>query len=202
MQQLLIATTNKGKVQELRQFLSDLPVKLVSLADVGIVNDVEEDGETYEENSQKKALFYAEKSGLPAIADDGGLEIDALGGLPGIKSRRWVRDGSDEAIITHMRGIAKRLPKDNRNARFVTVVSFALPNGNVWSGKGTVDGIIAKRPLMKLLHGYPYRSFFFLPTIQKYYHESELPEEQMKKYNHRLQAIQKLMPVIVKHLRL
>ncbi|EKD64630.1 MAG: hypothetical protein ACD_50C00333G0001, partial [uncultured bacterium] len=90
MKKLLIATTNPGKLREYRDFLSDLPVKLVSLKDIGITDDMEETGKTYEENSRAKAIFYAKKSNLPAISDDGGLEINALKGEPGIRSRRWL----------------------------------------------------------------------------------------------------------------
>ena len=88
MRKLLIATRNAGKLKEISNFLSDLPIKIVSLADIGIADDVIEDGETYEENSRIKALFYAKKSGLPTIADDGGIEIYALKGAPGINSKR------------------------------------------------------------------------------------------------------------------
>src|SRR5882762_3706118 len=100
MKKLLIATTNKGKLQEIGEFLKDLSVQLVSLKDVGITQDVEEDGQSYEENAQKKALFYSKVSKLPAVADDGGLEINALGGAPGLKSRRWLgHEGTDEELI-------------------------------------------------------------------------------------------------------
>src|SRR3989344_8705999 len=100
---LLIATTNKGKLSELKTFLIDLPVELVSLSDVGITDDVEETGKTYKENSQKKALFYANASGLPAVADDGGLEVSALEGAPGVKSRRWLgKEESDEVLLNHL----------------------------------------------------------------------------------------------------
>ncbi|MBI2430738.1 MAG: non-canonical purine NTP pyrophosphatase [Candidatus Levybacteria bacterium] len=200
---LLIATTNKGKLNELKQFLSDLPVELVSLSDIGITDDIEETGETYKENSQKKALFYAKKSGLTAIADDGGLEIAALGGAPGVKSRRWLgHEASDEVLLDHLANVAKNLPSNNRKARFKAVISFALPNGKVWSKGGEVEGIIAKEPHVRYLKGYPYRSFFYLPKIKKYYHESELSEDEQKLYNHRYKAIQKLKPIIQEFLDL
>ena len=194
---LLIATTNPGKLREYKEFLADLSVQLVSLKDIGVMEDIEETGKTYKENSQKKALFYAKKSGLPAISDDGGLEIGALGGAPGLKSRRWLGyEASDEELISHMIKVSKKLPEDNRKATFRLVVSLAIPNGKVWSRMGKVEGIIAKKPHMKLLHGYPYRSFFYLPDVQKYYHESELTKDEMKKYNHRYIAVEKLKSTI------
>ncbi len=203
MKKLLIATTNKGKIQELGEFLKDLPVQLVSLKDVEISQDVIEDGKSYEENSQKKALFYARLAKLPAVADDGGLEINALGGAPGLKSRRWLgHEGTDEELIAHMQNVAKDLPEQNRDATFVTVVSFALPGGEVWSERGEVNGIIAKEPHKKLLQGYPYRSFFYLPEIQKFYHENELSPEEMKEYNHRFKAVERLKEIIKRELHI
>ena len=197
MNKLLLATWNIGKIKELSEFLSDLPVQVLSLKDVYITEEVEENGKTYKENSQKKALFYARCSSLPAIADDGGLEIDALNGEPGIKSRRWLGyDATDEELIKHLKKISKELPDNNRNAKFKTVVSFALPNGKVWSSTGLVKGVIAKKPLVGLSEGYPYRSFFFLPDLNKYYFERQLSEEEKKLYNHRYKAVRKLIPII------
>ncbi len=194
---LLVATHNKGKILEISQFLSNLPYKITSLSNVGITEDVKEDGETYKENSQKKALFYAKLSNLPSIADDGGIEIVALNNQPGIHSRRWLGYlATDEEIINHMKKVSKELPDNNRKAFFKTIVSFALPNGKVWSVSGEVEGIIAKEPYIKELKGYPYRSFFYLPSLKKYYHETELTIDEQKLYNHRYKALQKLKPII------
>ncbi|OGH15701.1 MAG: hypothetical protein A3C22_01455 [Candidatus Levybacteria bacterium RIFCSPHIGHO2_02_FULL_37_10] len=194
---LLIATTNKGKLKEITDFLSDLPLEIVSLSDLNIQDDVEEVGKTYKENSQTKALFYAKKSNLPAIADDGGIEILALDGAPGIKSKRWLgKDSSEEDIIKHMTKVAQELPDNNRVAFFKTVISLALPNREVWSVTGEIEGIIAEKPYLKILKGYPYRSFFYLPKIKKYYHEDQLTKEEQRMYNHRYKAIQKLKPIL------
>ncbi len=195
MKKLLIATTNKGKLNEFSKLLSDLPVELVSLSDVGIDTDVEEDGLTYEENSQKKALFYSKLSGLPAIADDGGIEIAALNNEPGVRSRRWLGyEASDKELIDHLQKISEELPDDNRAACFKTVVTFVTPDGEVFSQEGSVKGEIAKKPLSNMIIGYPYRSFFFLPEIGKFYHEEELSIDEEKIYNHRLRALKKITP--------
>lgn len=200
MNKILIATTNPGKLKEISNFLKDLPLEIVSLSDLNIQDDVEETGTTYKENSQQKAIFYAKKSSLPTIADDGGIEIDALNGAPGIKSKRWLgEDSTEQDIINHMMKIAKELPDDDRKAFFKTIISLALPNGKVWSVAGEIRGIIAKKPYLKTLKGYPYRSFFYLPKIKKYYHEKELTDEEQKLYNHRYKAIQKLKPLILKY---
>lgn len=203
MKRLLIATKNVGKLKEISKFLSGLKLDLISLNDLGIDDDFEEKGKTYKENSQNKALFYAKLSGLPSISDDGGIEIDALGGAPGVKSRRWIgEDSTDRKIINHMKKVTQALPENNRKAYFKTVVSLAFPNGKVFSATGEIEGIIARKPLVKILKGYPYRSFFYLPIIKKYYHENNLSEEEKKLYNHRYKAIQKLKPIIKKELRI
>lgn len=200
MKKLLIATTNPGKLEEIKYFLSNLPFETVSLKDLNIKDDVSETGETYKVNSYKKALFYAKLSGNPTISDDGGLEIKALNGAPGVKSRRWIGyEATDEDLIEHMIKIAKKLPDDNRTAYFKTVITFALPNGKYYQATGKVKGEIAKEPFLKILKGYPYRSFFYIPKIKKFYHESQLSKEEQRVYNHRYKALQKLMPKILKY---
>ena len=197
MKKILVATTNKGKLKEISDFLSDLPLEIISLSDIGIKDDIEETRKNYKENSRLKALFYSKKSGLPTIADDGGIEIAAYGGAPGIKSRRWVgKDSTDEKIIEHMKKIASVLPDNNRKAFFKVVLSFALPLGKVWSVTGEIGGIIAQKPYLKTLIGYPYRSFFYLPKLKKYYHEDQLTFDEQKEYNHRYKAIEKLKPIL------
>jgi len=203
MKKLLIATKNPGKIIEIKSFLKDLPFETVSLKDVDIDDDVKETGKTYEANSLKKALFYAKLSGLPTISDDGGLEIKALNGAPGVKSRRWLgHEATDEELIKHMIKVTKELPENNRTAYFKTVMTFAIPNGKYFQSKGKVKGEIAKKPLLKLLKGYPFRSFFFLPQINKFYHESQLLKEEEKVYNHRYKALTKLKPIIIRELGL
>jgi XTP/dITP diphosphohydrolase len=200
MKKLLIATKNPGKIAEIKSFLKDLSFETVSLRDVGINDDVEETGKTYAENSLLKALFYAKKSQLPAISDDGGLEIEALKGAPGIKSRRWLGyEATDQELIEYMKKVSQKLPENKRGAYFKTVVTFALPNGKYFQSAGSVKGEIAKKPLLKLLKGYPYRSFFFLPQINKFYHESQLSKEEERVYNHRYKAVKKLKPLIIKY---
>lgn len=198
---LLIATRNPGKLFELSSFLSDFPLEIVSLSDLSVTENIEETGKTYKENSEKKALFFAKASNLSTIADDGGLEIAALAGAPGVRSRRWLgHEASDEELIAHMLKLARELPVNNRNATFRTVVSFALPDGNVWSAEGKVEGIIAEKPYVRKLKGYPFRSFFFLPQVNKYYFETELTKEEQRKYNHRYKAIEIVKPIIKKTL--
>lgn len=204
MQKILIATTNPAKFDEIKKFLSDIPITFVSLKDVGITTEVQEDGTTYQENSQKKAVEYAKLSGLPTVSDDGGLEIDALDGAPGIQSHYWVDSyGRYDDIFEKMKAVAKELPKDNRKALFRAVVSFALPNGKVWSKTDTVEGLIKENDhVTSKMKGYPYRSFFYIPQLKKYYLESELSQEETRQYNHRYKALLKLEEIIRRELKI
>lgn len=202
MKRLLIGTNNEGKLGEFKKFLSALPVEIVFPSDIGLKLSPPEDADTYIENSEVKAKHFAKKSGLPTIADDGGIEIDFLNGAPGIRSRRYFgtngKEATDKEIIDEMLKIAKKMPDDKRGARFVDIVSLALPDGRVWSVYAEVKGIVPQKPLLKILKGYPYRSFFYLPQIKKYYHEADLTEEEEKEYNHRYIAVRKLLPIISK----
>jgi XTP/dITP diphosphohydrolase len=197
VKKLLIATGNEGKFRDLQKYLKDLPLKILSLSDLKLKQNVDENGKTYKENSQKKALHFAKLSNFPTIADDGGVEIDALNGKPGIDSHYWAEN--EDEIIKKLSELSKNLPKNNRGVVFKTVVSLALPNGKVWSIKEKVEGIIAEKIGGKRDKGYPYRLFFYLPKIKKYYGEKELTEEEQKKYNHRYKAIQKIKPLILKY---
>jgi len=200
---LLIATHNPAKLHELRELLSDLSVDFVSLTEIGITEDIEENGKTYEENSQSKARFYAKKSGIPAVSDDGGIEIVALDFAPGIHSKRWLGENTTEDdLIAYMQKVANELPDDNRTAYFKVVLSFALPDGKVTSVSGEIKGIVAKEPFIQQRKGYPYRSFFFLPQLDKYYFESELSSQEQQHYNHRVIAVEKLKPILKKELKL
>jgi len=200
---LLIATTNPAKLAEIKDILSDLPIECVSLKDVGITSQVEETGGTFEENAILKAKEYAKISGLPTLADDGGLEIDALHGEPGVRSHRWVypdRDAQDEELIqytiTRMKGIAKA----KRGAQLRMVLALVMPNGDIHTSEGKIRGIVAEKPSSYRRLGFPYRSLFFLPDVGKFYNHDELTEEEHRTYNHRRKALEKLKPVIKNHL--
>lgn len=200
MKRLLIATTNPGKLDEIRRFLSDLPVELVSLKDVGITDAVEETGTTFEENAILKAKHYAKESGLPTLADDGGFEIDALNGEPGVKSHRWVfgdRENTDEELIAHTIKRMKGLSLAERGARLRLVLALALPDGTVHTAEESVRGVVPVAPTNKITPGFPYRSLLFLPEINKYYNHDELSPEETDRYNHRKKALDKLWPHIL-----
>lgn len=196
---ILIATTNPGKFQELALFLSDMPYEFVSLSDIGITVDVEETGETFQDNAILKATTYAKLSGLPAIADDGGFEIDALGGQPGVKSHRWIhgdRENTDEELIDYTIQKMEGVPVEKRGAQLRLVLAFSLPSGNVVTSEAFVRGIVAVAPSESRTRGFPYRALLYLPELGKFYDHSVLTKKETDAYNHRKKAIDILKPRI------
>jgi XTP/dITP diphosphohydrolase len=157
---LLVATTNPGKIREITAILDGPSVDLVTLRDLPPMAEPEETGETFAENARLKALYYARATGLPSVADDSGLEIEALGNLPGVHSARW--EGSDYAV--KFQKIYERLRARGRTsspARFVAVVAFAEGGQVVFETEGVVHGEIAPEP--RGTHGFGYDPIFFFP---------------------------------------
>ena len=159
---VLIATTNPGKIREIRGVLADAPVDLVTLADLPAIPEPDENGTTFADNARLKALYYAAATGMPSVADDSGLEIDALDNAPGIHSARW--QGYDYSV--KFRKIYELLAEKGlatSAARFVAAVAFA-ENGRVaFESRGVVEGTIAPEP--KGSHGFGYDPIFFHPPL-------------------------------------
>ncbi len=202
MKKLLIATTNPGKLAEIRTFLSDIPVELVSLSDVGITTQVEETGTTFEENAILKAKSYAQMSGLMTLADDGGFEIDALRGEPGVKSHRWVhsdRDSTDEELIAYTFTRMSDIPEKKRGARLVLVLALVVPGSPIIAtAKESIRGIVPLAPSTVRHEGFPYRSILFLPELMKFYDHMSFTPEETERYNHRKKALEKLKSIILR----
>jgi XTP/dITP diphosphohydrolase len=199
MKKLLIATTNPGKLAEIKRFLSDVAVELVSLRDMGITDFPEETGSTFEENAILKANYYAKESNLPTLADDGGFEIDALGGEPGVKSHRWVdqtRESTDEELIAYTIERMKQIPEDARGAQLRLVLALVLPDGEIHTAEASVRGVVPLNPTGNISEGFPFRSLLFLPEINKYYNHDELTDSENDLYNHRKRALDQLKPII------
>lgn len=156
---LLIASTNPGKVREIRGILEGVPVELVSLDEFAIP-EAEETGATFAENARLKAIYYSQHSGLPAVADDSGIEIDALGGAPGVHSARW--HGTD--YPTKFAAIYRLLDEQGLRtspARFVAHLSVADGSRIVFEATGLVEGEITREP--RGTHGFGYDPIFFYP---------------------------------------
>jgi len=157
---LLIATTNAGKLREIRGILGDTGIELLSLDDVGAIAEPEETGTTFAENSQLKARYYNAVTGLPAVADDSGIEIDALGGAPGVHSARWHGEHYPTKFAVIYGELARQgLPTSP--ARFVAHVALADEGRIVFEATGTVEGEIAREP--RGSHGFGYDPIFFYP---------------------------------------
>lgn len=203
MKKLLVATTNPGKLTEIKRFLSDLPVELVSLRDAGITDFPDETGMTFEENAILKAKYYAKESGLPTLADDGGFEIDALGGEPGVRSHRWIdqsRESTDEELITYTIERMKDVPDGMRGAQLRLVLALVLPDGEIHTTEASVRGVVPVSPTGTRSEGFPFRSLLFIPDINKYYNHDELTDSENDAYNHRKRALDQLKPIIRKEL--
>ncbi|MFW6335405.1 MAG: non-canonical purine NTP pyrophosphatase, partial [Desulfosalsimonas sp.] len=142
---LVIATRNRGKTSEIRQMLTGYPVTVKDLNDFGPIPEVEEDGETFEENAYKKASFASRVLGLPALADDSGLCVDALEGRPGVHSARFAgKDATDSEKCARLLKMLENA--EDRTAEFVCVICVAVPTGAALTYEGRCRGTIAKKP--------------------------------------------------------
>ena len=185
---LLIGTSNEGKLRELSSLLSECPFALVSLTDVGIDADVAETGSTLEENAALKATTYSRMSGLVTLADDSGLEVDALGGEPGVFSSRYAGHGATDAQrIAHLLGKLNNVSEGEWTARFRCVIAVAWPGGAVDLFTGECHGRIVSRP--RGHSGFGYDPVFFLPELRRTM--AELSPEEKNRISHRAGAARK-----------
>ncbi|PYS62785.1 MAG: non-canonical purine NTP pyrophosphatase, RdgB/HAM1 family [Acidobacteria bacterium] len=189
MTPLLIATWNKGKRRELQQLLSDLPFALMSLDDILGLEPVLETGETFLENASLKASGYAIQSGLLTLADDSGLEVDALGGAPGVHSARYAGDGaSDRQRVEKLLGDLRNVDEPDRTARFVSAVATASSNGSILNmSLGRCEGRIAFEP--RGSGGFGYDPIFIPAGSEMTF--AELPPEIKNQISHRHTALEK-----------
>jgi XTP/dITP diphosphohydrolase len=185
MPKLLLATTNRGKLREYYQLLKGLPFELVSPADEGVDIAVDEKKETFEENARLKAVTYSRLSGLVTLADDSGLEVDALGGGPGIVSARFAgKQASDKDRIEYLLARLKDVPWEKRTARFRCVIAIATPSGKTELCYGVCQGLVAFEP--KGEKGFGYDPVFYLPELGKTM--AELTLETKNQVSHRGKA--------------
>ena len=191
--QLLVATRNPGKAREFRQLLNGIPFDVTSLEQAGIATEVEETGSTFEENACIKARAYASLSDLLTLADDSGLEVDALGGGPGVRSARYGGpDVSDEGRVELLLENLKDVPWEDRGGRFRCVIAIAWPSGEVRTVTGVVEGVIQNEP--KGTNGFGYDPVFYLPHLDRT--TAELSLEEKNGLSHRAQAARKAMELL------
>ena len=193
MTKLLLATGNQAKLKELRSLLCDLPYELVTLTEVGISVKVDESGNSLEENARLKATIFADKSQLLTLADDSGLEVDALGGQPGVLSARYAgENASDSERIDYLLSRLKGVPWEQRRAHFKCVIAIATPDGQVEFSSGACRGIITLKPRGE--QGFGYDPVFYLPELGKTM--AELPLEVKNRVSHRGKAVRKARRVL------
>lgn len=193
MIKLLIATHNPGKVKEYNELLAGLPLELTYPAQEGLDIEVAETGESFAENARLKATAYASASGLLTLADDSGLEVDALGGEPGIRSARYAGTGaSDEERYQLLLEKLQGVPWEERTARFRCVIAVATPAGQIHTAEGTCEGIIAFAPKGK--HGFGYDPVFYFSEYGMTL--AELPPETKNRISHRARAVQKAREIL------
>ncbi len=192
---LLIATTNLGKIREYQQLLNGLDCELVSLREFGITREVAETGSTYAENALLKAREYASMSGLLTLADDSGLEVDALGGRPGVHSARYapISPARIQRLLAEMHSV----PADQRGARFQCVIALAGPDGRTEITAGTCEGQITTEA--RGTNGFGFDPVFYVP--EHGVTMAELPQVVKNQISHRARAAQKMRPILERILR-
>ena len=193
MNKLLIATNNKGKVQELQDLLKGLDIQLITPADINLNIDVEEDGMTYAENASKKAIAFARASGLISLADDSGLEVDALGGAPGLYSARYhpKPGANDKDRRMYMLENLKDKPRP-WTARFHATIAIAINENDVQVVEGNCPGEII--PEERGTGGFGYDPIFFIPELGKTMAELEMEEK--NRLSHRARAVMNAIPIL------
>ena len=187
--ELVIATRNPGKVREIQQILTGLGVRWRSLEDFGEVAEPDETGTTFAENARIKALYYAERTSCLVLADDSGLEVDALNGRPGIESARFAGEHKSDAdnnarLIRELRDV----PEAQRSARFRCVVALAEPGRVVIEAEGSIEGRIVEKP--RGTNGFGYDPHFFVPECGAT--TAELSPDQKSRISHRGRALRAL----------
>jgi XTP/dITP diphosphohydrolase len=190
--ELLVGTTNQGKFAEVQAFLQNLPLKIYSLTSLGKWPTIVEDGKTFEENALKKACTLAEYSGYITLADDSGLEVDALDGAPGIYSARYSgEEGNDQRNNDKLLAVLKDVPEEKRTARFVCALALCAPKSQGPKQlivRESCEGRIALSP--KGHNGFGYDPLFFYPPLGKTF--GEIDRETKATVSHRGKALTKL----------
>ncbi|HVP58743.1 MAG TPA: XTP/dITP diphosphatase [bacterium] len=182
---VVLATKNHGKVAEIKAILGGLPIQLATLEDFPEIESAREDGATFEENAIKKARSVWQATCLTSVADDSGLEVDALEGAPGIFSARFAGEGASyEANNRKLLGLLQSIPDDKRTARFVCVAALFTRDGSLALERGTLEGIITRQPRGQ--HGFGYDPVFYVPAYGQTV--AELSEEVKNAISHRAKA--------------
>jgi XTP/dITP diphosphohydrolase len=197
MKRIIFATTNEGKMDEIRMILRDMEVELLSLKDAGLSMEIDENGATFEENAIIKAKAVSELTGTMVLADDSGLEVDYLDKAPGIYSARFL--GEDTSYTIKNQYIIEKLASakgEERAARFVCVIACAFPGGEVITRRGTIEGFIADK--ICGANGFGYDPIFYVPEFQCT--TAEMSAERKNLISHRGKALSAMKEVIKQYI--
>ncbi len=195
MYEILLATHNSHKIREIRKIFQHLPIQFLSLADFKNPPHVIEDGKTFKKNALKKAVQIAQWSRKISLADDSGIEVDALHGAPGIYSARFAGEkATDEENNIKLLEQLKNTPFEKRTARYQCVMAIATPDSFIQTTQGTCEGYIVLQPDGK--EGFGYDPLFYYPPFQKTF--GNTPPDQKNQVSHRFHALQKLEPILEK----
>lgn len=195
MEKLVIATHNQGKLKEIKALLKDLNFQVVSLTDFPDILEIAENGNTFRENALIKAKEACEKTGFWTMADDSGLEVDALNGAPGVYSARFAGEPkSDKRNNNKLIEALKEVPREQRSARFKCVIAICSPSGGEYFAEGLCEGTILNEP--RGSGGFGYDPLFYLPQYQKTFSELELEEKNI--VSHRGKALLKAKKLLSK----
>ncbi|MGO9614662.1 MAG: XTP/dITP diphosphatase [Dissulfurispiraceae bacterium] len=187
--EIVLATRNRQKIEEMRRILNNVNVTTLTLDDFPLCPDVVEDQDTFEGNAVKKATEIARYTGKMAMADDSGLQVDALGGAPGIRSARYAGEGATDAEnITKLLAELRDLPDENRGAQFVCCIALAFPRGEVIEFRGSVKGKISENAHGRM--GFGYDPVFYPSGYDKTF--AEMSPQEKDALSHRSKAINKL----------
>ncbi len=196
MTAIVVATRNKGKVAEIAAALAALPVEILSLNRFPAVPEAEESGDTFAANAILKATHYALHTGRPCLADDSGLEVDALGGAPGVYSARYAGPGANDAACNaKLLAALANVPDDGRTARFRCVLAYVDPDGTLLTAEGTCEGTILREP--RGTGGFGYDPLFLLPGAEKTLAEMTVADKNA--VSHRGQALRNMATTLQRY---
>lgn len=194
MERLVLGSTNSGKLKEWGLLLGKA-IPVVELSFLGSFPEPEEAGTTFAENARIKAMHYALLTHEHVFSEDGGYEVDALGGLPGVRSRRILpgaKDGTDQQLIDYVLERMKRIPMDERTVKLSFVAALADPKGNIiFEDENSFGGYVAEKQGPVLIEGYPFRSIHWIPELGKTY--AELTPEEHERLSHKKPVAEKLV---------
>ncbi|HHV98792.1 MAG TPA: XTP/dITP diphosphatase [Clostridiaceae bacterium] len=190
MKRFIVATKNKGKLEEIKEILRDFPYEVISMEEAGITIDIEESGTTFEENAMIKAEAIFQATGEMVMADDSGLEVDYLDGAPGIYSSRFAGEGAtDEEKNKKLLKLLEGVPFEKRSARFVCVIAVIFTDGQRFTVKGTCDGYIVFEPIGD--NGFGYDPLFYVPEYKMT--TAQMEPELKNSISHRGRALAKMV---------